>query len=75
MRRAPNFSKNKFGDVDNIVQIDETMLNHQIKRHLGRVPTNKTDALCIVEVADFITRAYACVILNKRAENLIPPNY
>lgn len=70
--RTFDFKDNKLGGEGRVVQIDETGLNFKIKAHRGRPPMNKTDALCIVEVEDQITRAFACVIANKKAETLIP---
>ena len=63
---------NKFGGFGNIVQVDETMLNYKCKSHRGRSPSNRTDALCIVEVRHGIKRAYACIIPNKESSTLIP---
>jgi transposase-like protein len=67
-----DFKTNKLGGVGKIDQVDETGLNYKVKAHRGRSPVNKTDALCIVEVEEHITRAFACVIENKKAETLIP---
>lgn len=53
-----------------IVQADETALK-QVKAHSGRAPHNKTDALCIIELDSCITRAFACVIENKKSETII----
>ena len=62
----------KFGGYGNIVQIDETMLNYKCKSHRRRSSSNRTDALCIVEVRHGIKRAYACIIPNKESATLIP---
>ena len=62
----------KFGGPDKHVQIDETMLNYKCKSHRGRSPTNRTDALCIVEYNGKITRVFACVIPNKLQSTLVP---
>jgi transposase-like protein len=67
-----NFSDDKLGGPNMIVQIDETALNHSVKTHRGRAPNNKTDALCIVEFEHNIKRAFACVIEDKRASTIIP---
>ncbi|KAM0677329.1 hypothetical protein COBT_004240, partial [Conglomerata obtusa] len=67
-----NFSSNKLGGPGFIIQIDETMMNFKSKSHRGRSSTNKTDALCIIEYSDRITRAFATVIANKKSETLIP---
>ncbi|KAM0686472.1 hypothetical protein COBT_002304, partial [Conglomerata obtusa] len=53
------FSDNKLGGPGFIVQIDETMMNYKCKSHRGRSPTNRTDALCMVEVLNGIERVYA----------------
>jgi hypothetical protein len=55
-----------------LVGVDETALNHKIKAHRGRAPRNKTDALCIVEVDEVITRVFACVIPDKKASMMVP---
>lgn len=70
--KSPDFVNDKMGGLDVIVQVDETMLNYKCKSHRGRSPDNRTDALCIVEVKNGITRAFACTIPNKKAETLIP---
>ena len=57
----------KLGGLGKIVQVDETSLNHGMKNHRGRSPLNKTDALCIIEFDSYITRAFACVISDKKA--------
>lgn len=62
----------KMGGPGKIVQVDETALNHGVKAHRGRAPTNKTDALCIIEYDTKITKAYACVIGDKKATTLLP---
>lgn len=69
---SPDFSSNKLGGPGFVVQIDETMLNFKIKSHRGRSPTNKTDALCMVEVLNGIERAYATVIPDKTIATIIP---
>jgi hypothetical protein len=53
-----DFSDDKLGGPNMIVQIDETALNHSVKAHRGRAPNNKTDALCIVEFEHNIKRAF-----------------
>ena len=55
----------KFSGPDKHVQIDETMLNYKCKSHRGRSPTNRTDALCIVEYNGEISRVFARFIPNK----------
>lgn len=65
-------TEEKMGGPGILVEIDETALNHNMKAHRGRAPRNKTDALCIVEVDYKITRAFACVIPNKKAETMLP---
>lgn len=72
--KIPNtdFRYNKLGGPGTIIQIDETMLNFKCKSHRGRSPLNRTDSLCIVECRESITRAYACIISDKRASTLIP---
>lgn len=62
----------KLGGPGVLVEIDETALNHKIKANRGRAPKNKTDALCIVEIEDKITRAFACIIPDKKADTMIP---
>jgi transposase-like protein len=67
--------EDKFGGPGKIVQVDETALNFKIKSHRGRAPTNKTDALCIVEFDRHISRAFACVIADKKASIIMPMIY
>lgn len=67
-----DFADNKLGGPNMNVQIDETMLNFKCKSHRGRAATNKSDALCIVEVGNTITRAFACIIENKTENVLLP---
>ncbi|KCZ80226.1 hypothetical protein H312_02376 [Anncaliia algerae PRA339] len=62
----------KMGGHGAFVQVDETMLNYKCKSHRGRSALNKTDALCIVEVSNSITKAYATIIPNKEASTIIP---
>ena len=58
----PDFSERKLGGPGKNVQIDETMLNYKCKSHRGRSPTNKTDALCIIETDCVDKNAYACIL-------------
>lgn len=67
-----NFMNDKLGGIGKIVQVDETMLNFKCKSHRGRSPNNRTDALCIVEVNNGISRAFAQIIPNKEANSIIP---
>lgn len=69
---VPEFSRNKLGGFGKVVQIDETMLNYKCKSHRGRSPTNRSDALVIVEKVQQVTRIFACIIGNKRAETILP---
>jgi transposase-like protein len=48
------------------------MLTYKCKSHRGRSPNNRTDSLCIVEVTNRITRAFACVLENKTASVILP---
>ncbi|KCZ79748.1 hypothetical protein H312_02861 [Anncaliia algerae PRA339] len=66
-----DFSFNKLGGPGLIVQVDETMLNYKVKSHRGRASTNKTDALCIVETKDKITRVFAQVIPDKKTSTIL----
>lgn len=72
VKQYDNNNTVKLGGPGKIVQADETALNHKIKAHRGRAPLNKTDALCIVEYDSCITKAFACVIANKKADTIIP---
>lgn len=67
-----SFENDKLGGPLRIVQVDETMLNYKAKSHRGRSPRNKTDALCIVEISNGITRAFATTIPNKQSTTIIP---
>jgi hypothetical protein len=62
----------KLGGPRFVVQIDETILNYKCKSHRGRLSSNKTDALCIVEARNSIKKAFECIIPNKRDKTLIP---
>ncbi|KCZ73981.1 hypothetical protein H311_05058, partial [Anncaliia algerae PRA109] len=66
------FSANKLGGPLNIVQIDEMMLNFKVKSHRGRAPSNKTDALCIIELNSFRNRAFATILPDKKASTILP---
>jgi transposase-like protein len=71
--RPPDFSNHKLGGPNKVVQIDETMINHSIKAHRGRSPSNKTDSLCIVECeSGSIKRCFAKVIPNKQQSTIVP---
>lgn len=74
IRKIPecDFSQNKLGGLGKIVQIDETMMNYKCKSHRGRSSENRTDSLCMVETDGKITRAFAVVIPNKKAETILP---
>jgi transposase-like protein len=63
---------NKFGGPGKIVHVDETGLDFKVKSHRGRAPENKTDALCIIEYDTSITRAFSCVISDKKASTFLP---
>jgi transposase-like protein len=67
-----DFKDDKLGGPGTVVQIDETALNHKVKSHRGRSLRNKTDALCIVEFTDHITRALATAIPDKKATTIVP---
>ncbi|KAM0677742.1 hypothetical protein BDAP_001735 [Binucleata daphniae] len=70
---APDFRNNNLGGSGQLVQVDETMLNHKCKSHRGRSSTNHTDSISIVEIGDEgIERCFAKVIPNKLAATLIP---
>ncbi|KAG0440114.1 hypothetical protein DMUE_1974 [Dictyocoela muelleri] len=68
-----NFTENKMGGQGRIIQIDETMLNFKCKSHRGRSTSNRTDALCIIELENgSISRVYATNIPNKEQTTLVP---
>ncbi|KCZ77757.1 hypothetical protein H311_01225 [Anncaliia algerae PRA109] len=67
-----NFSNNKLGGPESILQIGVTMLNYKNKSHRGRSPHIRTDSLCIVEYKERIVRLFSRVIPNKEASTLIP---
>ncbi|KAM0686547.1 hypothetical protein COBT_002228, partial [Conglomerata obtusa] len=68
----PDFSQNKLGGPENIVQVDETMMDFKCKSHKGRESINRTDVLCSVEFFIYITRVFATVIPDKSSSTLIP---
>lgn len=45
-----DFSENKSKGPGKTVQINETILNYKYKSHRGISLTNRTEALCIVEI-------------------------
>ena len=55
-----------------IVQIDETMINHKIKTHRGRVPRQQVWILCIVDTSFTPSRGFCCLIENRTASYLLP---
>lgn len=68
----PDFSNDKLGKNNKLVQIDETMLNYKCKSHRGRSSRNKTDSISIIEFDKHIVRCFAQVIPNKKKETLVP---
>ncbi|KCZ78281.1 hypothetical protein H311_00688 [Anncaliia algerae PRA109] len=56
-----------FGGVGSIVNIDETMINHKVKAHHGKVPYNETWPLCIVDCSYIPARGYCCIVENRSA--------
>ncbi|KCZ77242.1 hypothetical protein H311_01750 [Anncaliia algerae PRA109] len=48
------------------------MLYFKCKGHRCRYLENTTDALCIVESKDKITRAFFKILVNKKAETILP---
>lgn len=73
----PDYSQHKLGGPGVIIQADETMLNFKLKAHRGRSPTNRTDALCIIETNTngSISKCFATVIPNKSTEVILPIIY
>ncbi|KAG0426486.1 hypothetical protein DMUE_5964, partial [Dictyocoela muelleri] len=72
-KRLPkcDFHENKLGGSGVLVQIDDTMLNYKAKSHRGRPSLNMSDNICIFEVKNHITRAFAKIIENKEQNTLI----
>jgi hypothetical protein len=66
IKNALIFNPIKLGGIGCTVNIDETMLNYKCKSHRGRNPSNKTDSLCIIELDGHITKAFACIIGDKK---------
>lgn len=62
----------KLGGIGTIVQVDETMMNYKCKSHRGRSPSNRTDALCIVECRPCICKVWAQVIPDKSIQTILP---
>ncbi|KCZ79161.1 hypothetical protein H312_03451, partial [Anncaliia algerae PRA339] len=71
LMKTPNYSMNTLGGPGKIIQIDETMLNFKYKSHRGRSPLNKTNAFCIIEIDEKITRAFAVVISDKKESTIV----
>ncbi|KCZ79761.1 hypothetical protein H312_02844, partial [Anncaliia algerae PRA339] len=70
--KTPNYSINMLGGPGKTIQIDETMLNFKCKSHKGRSPLNKINALCIIEIEEKITRAFAVVTGDKKESTIVP---
>ncbi|KCZ77689.1 hypothetical protein H311_01297 [Anncaliia algerae PRA109] len=52
--------------------MDKTVLNYKCKSHQGRLPHDRTDSLCIVELKEKIIRSFTCAIPNKEPIIWIP---
>ncbi|KAG0425100.1 hypothetical protein DMUE_6057 [Dictyocoela muelleri] len=75
VKRIQNyFNENtiSLGGPGAIVQIDECMINHTVKNHRGRSPREKTWCLCIVDTSFVPSRGFACVLLNRKKETILP---
>ncbi len=57
----PDFSTNKLCVFEKIVQINETRVNFNSKSHCGQSPSNKTDALVMIEFGNHVERMFACI--------------
>ncbi|KCZ81262.1 hypothetical protein H312_01340 [Anncaliia algerae PRA339] len=62
----------RLGGFGKIVQIDETMLNFKCKSHRGRSSRNKTDAICIIEYDNKITKCFTKIIEDKSIATILP---
>ncbi len=54
----PGFLDHELNSSKKIVQVDETILNYKSKGYWGRSLSNRTDALCILEVDTRICRTF-----------------
>ena len=53
-------------------QIDETMINHKIKAHTGRVPRQQVWLLCIVDTSFTPSRGFCKIVENRTAAHMLP---
>ena len=61
----------KLGGPGAIINIDETMLNHKIKAHRGRVPTEQIWALVIVDTSFSPSLGYVTIVPNRSKTTLL----
>lgn len=62
----------QLGGLDVIINVDESMINHKVKSHRGRAPTNQTWILCIVDTSFTPSRGYSTIIENRTAAHILP---
>jgi len=62
----------KLGGPGVVVQCDETLLNHKIKYHKGRVPRSQVWALTIVDTSFTPARGWIEIVPNRKKETLLP---
>ena len=62
----------KLGGPGSIIHVDETMINHKIKAHRGRVPRSQTWLICIVDTSFLPSRGFCCLVDNRSASHLLP---
>lgn len=73
LMKTSNDNGRKLGGFGTEIQVDETMLNFKCKSHRGRSASNRTDAICIVEVINgSINKVWAEVIINKSIKTIMP---
>ena len=61
----------KLEELNKILHIDEIMLNFKVTSYCGRLASNYTDAICIVEInqqGKKINRVWAGALFNKKEQ-------
>ncbi|KAG0438980.1 hypothetical protein DMUE_2748 [Dictyocoela muelleri] len=62
----------KFGGSGSVVQVYETMLNHNVRAHRGRSPNNKILAITMIDTSTTPVKGYAEVVLSRNSDTLLP---
>ncbi|KAG0442131.1 hypothetical protein DMUE_0512 [Dictyocoela muelleri] len=62
----------QLGGPDSIVQVDKTMLNHNVRTHRVRSLKNKVWAITMVDTSPTPAKGYAEVVSNRNSDTLLP---